>query len=476
MSKNQLSHFNLNKPCAIAALALLGINTGLSAEVQTTSSSNAAPETLGQKVDDLMVLWQGDGEDHLRITAKLQGGYYNQDKSWFGNSKDALGEKSDYWWEGAFTPGLEGVYTVGDGQFYGRVSGVYATTSSDIDAAGSNANGQRESSMRLEDAYLGWRSGDTFSFGKDFIDVSFGRQQYVAGNGFLFYSQSSNGKNRGGYWLGERRAADFLGKVTFNTGKLKTDLIYLNADDNPNTNTKLGGVTLDYQDEKWGYLGGGYYHLNSNTDLRQGMDVYDIRGQYKPFKVLDAPEWIQPLTFEGEYVYEKNGSALEAHGWYASVGYEFADVAMQPSLTYRYAAFSGDEAGSSKNEGFDPLFYGFNDWGQWYQGEIMGEYVLSNSNLNTHAFILKTQPTDTITARVIYYIFQLDEKETFGENGGVDDDDLASEVNFIVDWSPTDRLSFSFVLAAADPDDASKQEYGGNDTWLYGMAWASIEF
>ena len=30
-----------------------------------------------------------------------------------------------------------------------------------------------------------------------------------------------------------------------------------------------------------------------------------------------------------------------------------------------------------KNEAFDPLFLGFNDWGTWWQGEIAGEFLLS---------------------------------------------------------------------------------------------------
>ena len=107
----------------------------------------------------------------------------------------------------------------------------------DIDGAGSNVgrgdNGDT-SHTAVENAYLGWRSGDLFSsLGKNFLDVSFGMQQYVAGNGFLFYSQSSNGKNRGAYWTGERKAAEYAGIAKVNYGQFKGDLVYFKANDNP---------------------------------------------------------------------------------------------------------------------------------------------------------------------------------------------------------------------------------------------------
>ena len=64
--------------------------------------------------------------------------------------------------------------------------------------------------------------------------------------------------------------------------------------------------------------------------------------------------------------------------------YELSEVTWKPTLSYRYAAFEGDDPTTAANETFDPLLLGFNDWGQWWQGEIAGEYFLSNSNLISH--------------------------------------------------------------------------------------------
>ena len=56
-------------------------------------------------------------------------------------------------------------------------------------------------------------------------------------------------------------------------------------------------------------------------------------------------------------------------------------MAWKPKVTYRYASFQGDDPATTKNEGFDPLLPGFYDWGYWWQGEIVGEYIALNSNL-----------------------------------------------------------------------------------------------
>ena len=56
----------------------------------------------------------------------------------------------------------------------------------------------------------------------------------------------------------------------------------------------------------------------------------------------------------------------------------------QPTLSYRYAFFQGDDPGTIADEAFDPLFVGFYDWGTWWQGEIAGEYFLANSNSISH--------------------------------------------------------------------------------------------
>jgi len=67
------------------------------------------------------------------------------------------------------------------------------------------------------------------------------------------------------------------------------------------------------------------------------------------------------------------------------------------TLTYRYASFEATIPARAKSESYDPLFYGFNDWGYWYQGEVAGEYVLSNSNLLSHMIKLNVKPIESVS-------------------------------------------------------------------------------
>ena len=439
------------------ALALLGALSAGTASAEDADAEEAEKSPL--------TLWEGENGSQLKGTFKAAAAYFMQNDSWFGNAEANLGARSGSWWETYLHPGIEGSYFLqNSSELYGRVSAVFGSTN-EIDAAGSNVPWGNVTDTRVEDAYVGWRSGDLFGdLGKGFLDVSVGRQQYVVGNGFLFYSQSSNGKNRGAYWMGERQAAKFSGIVKLKTGNWKADLVYLEADDNPNSDTRLGGVTLDYTlSETIGGIGGGVYTVASDDETRDSMNVFDVRFSLFPFAAFDASDVLKPMKLEGEYVDEDNGDTLDASGWYLSAGYQWADVPWKPTLTYRYASFSED---------YDPLFYGFYDWGYWYQGEVLGEYVLSNSNLDSHMIKLNVKPIDSVSASLFYFKFKFDDASA----AGVTSRDFADEWNLTVDWTATDHVTISAVAAYVDPDKGAREYTGGGDSWSYGMLYGSVSF
>lgn len=485
----------LTKPAALAGLLLLsGSGAGISLAADKEAGSGAdtdaadglAPEALVDEhpfhapADRVqhggrspLSIWEGAHDSYLRATLKVEGAYFDQSDAWFGNAVENIGTNTNDWWEWVIHPGIDGSYKLPEhGEAYGRFSFVNSNTQ-DIDAAGSNAELGDVSFTNVENAYLGWRSGDLFgSLGQDALDISFGMQQYVVGTGFLFYSESSNGANRGAYWIGERKAAKYAGIVRLDLDRFKGSLVYLKANDNPSTNTRLGGATLDYDLGDFGGVGGGYYHVTSDMDTRDGMNVYDIRFQTTPFKGFEMADALKPIKLDGEYVYEDNGSALKAAGWYLSAGYDWEAIAWKPGLTYRYANFQGNNPNSATNEDFDPLFYGFYDWGYWYQGEILGEYVLTNSNLKSHMVRLSVQPLASVHANLFYYNFKLDDAAAFG----VTSDDFANEWNLTLDWTIGDAFALSLVGAYAQPNDGAKQYTGGDDGWAYGMIYASYTF
>jgi hypothetical protein len=410
--------------------------------------------------------YNGSNNSYLEGFIKTDAAFFTQNNSWFGESRENLGRNSNHWWESAITAGLQGSYFFENiGEMYGKFDAVQGNTGNGTDAAGSNAGRGDVSDIRPEHAYIGWRSGSLFSsLGKDFLDISFGRQQYKVGNGFLFYDESSDGGDRGAFWIGPRHAADYAGILRLKTGGFSSDFVYFKPDDNPNSDTKIGGATLDYNFEKLGNVGGGFYHIDSDIDSRDAMKVYDGRLSLTPFGAFEGLSFLKPFRVEAEYVYEDADSGFDnGHGWYVSGGYQFEQIPWKPTLTYRYAHFDKD---------YDALYYGFSDWGYWYQGEILGEYVLVNENLKSHMVRLNVSPIDSLTVNLFYYNFKLDDADAFG----VQSDDYANEVDLMIDWTVNDYLSFTAVGAYVDPDDGAKEQTGGNDNWSYMMLYGSVKF
>jgi hypothetical protein len=196
------------------------------------------------------------------------------------------------------------------------------------------------------------------------------------------------------------------------------------------------------------------------------MSVFNLRAYVAPFKSLPN------LSFAGEYVHESNGDLLSSNAWYAQAAYELSKVAWKPRISYRYAFFEGDDPATPKDEAFDALIPGFYDWGTWWQGEIAGEYFVSNSNLISHQLRVHAQPSEAIATGLIFYDFVLDNVES----AGVTSDDVAMEIDWYLDWSINDNFLVSFVAAAAEPGDAVEQSSGRTDTFWYGMIFAAYSF
>ena len=104
------------------------------------------------------------------------------------------------------------------------------------------------------------------------------------------------------------------------------------------------------------------------------MNVFNVRAFTAPFPNLSD------LSFEAEYAHEWNGELMHSTAYSAQGAYQFSKVKWKPKFSDRYAYFEGDDPRTHVNEAFDPLYLGFYDWATWWQGEIAGEYFLSNSN------------------------------------------------------------------------------------------------
>jgi alginate export protein len=388
-------------------------------------------------------------------------------------------DKAEGYFEHSNEEGLNLRYPMGtEGQFgelKGRVSGVYSVTTSQPDAPVCNVRGTT-SDYTLESAYLNWQSGDLFpKLGSNALEISGGDQNYQVFDGMLFWDGGQDCSGRGANWLSPRKAFDATGIVRLTIKGLTLEAVHLKYNDHPNTGTRLFGERMEYVTDdmlmKHMKLGFMYFHIyDSKTASRNGMNGFYLYHEATPISALPG------LTYKASYVRETNSDSSglsSAYAWNATGAYEFSSVPWTPKLSYRYAFFSG-----GGRNAFDSLFTGLPDWGYWFQGELLGESVLSNSNLLSHQVRLKMQPTSALALNLIYYRFLLNNRnQSFGlEPSAVSSRALADEVDLIADITMTNWWSITMTAAMANPNKGFTQAVHGSATWLTGYLYMNFNF
>jgi len=349
---------------------------------------------------------------------------------------------------------------------YGALSVVGAGTFGDGDAGGFTGS---ESDVDLEYINAGWR-GEVF-------DISFGAQDYIIGDGFLVMDGNFDAAQDGAFWALPRTAFRNSAIARFNTSPVHGEIFYLKAD-NIQNDTELVGINLEHTNQSYGTFGVSYLNMIDADRLtshipatsRHGMQVVSVRANS-----AKIPSWSN-FIWHAEYVTQFGGAKgggtgdFEGEAWYVEGNYSFSNIAWTPKLTYRFAHFSGDDGTDSDQDSFDPLFYSYNParnggWGSWFQGEIVGNYLLFNSNQENHMVKLDVYPAPKWSAGLLYFSFALDEKNYFGIP--VTEDDFADEINFYVDWRPIENMYTAVAGGIAFPGDAAKQIFGNNENYTF---------
>ena len=307
---------------------------------------------------------------------------------------------SDQWFEGYAKPALSGTYIFASGsEIYGKLSAVGERTYGSVPAS----FGTDVSSFQAEDLSIGWRSGQSLEgLGENGLDVVVGRTQYRLGHGFLLFDGAAEGGSRGGYWTNARKAFEFAVIGRIKPGPHLAEVFYLDRDElaESDSGSRLWGTNYELTIGEETTIGATYMKWFADPAMRpdrDGLNVFNVRAYAAPIKREPG------LLFEFEYASERNGDVLSSNAWTLQAGYELGNVAWKPTVSYRYAFFEGDDPETTRSEAFDPLFPGFYDWGTWWQGEIAGEYFLSNSNLISHLVRVHFDPTDAIGRGVMFY-------------------------------------------------------------------------
>lgn len=389
-------------------------------------------------------------------------GGFGFSNSLYTNPKDdPSGDLSDNWVESFAKPAISATVGLGKGELYGKISAVGERTF----AAPPPLVGEEASSFQVEDLYLGWRSG--------VVDLSVGRSRYTLGQGFVLWDGGGEGGTRGGFWSNARKAWAFAGIARITPKHHKLEAFYLDRDEVPEneSGTRLWGANYELSLGEANTFGVTYLKFQADPTVkadRDGLSVFNARAYTAPLKA------IPDLSFVLEYAKEQNGDLLNSTAWTAQGAYQLSKVTWQPKLSYRYAVFEGDDPATATNEGFDSLLPGFYDWGTWWQGEIAGEYFLSNSNLISHQVRLHLTPSDAVSGGLMGFSFLADQPASFGTN--VTSKNIAVELDGYADWKVNSNFTFSFLAAIAHPQEAVIQGYDRSKNFIYGMFYISYAY
>ena len=410
-------------------------------------------------------LYSRDGTK-LTFNADLAVAGFLNNNSWFGESESFLGDDTDSWLELGFEPQLSLETPLGGGTLFGKLSAVLTDTFGE-DASGLTIGADDTHDASIEQGHIGWKKGDLFSgLEDDVFSLSIGRQDYVIGTGLLIADGGGDGGDRGGWYLGMRKAFKNSAIARLASKELLAEAFYLeNQPRGGGVEGDVTGANLEYHFGDSLTLGGTYLLADANNVGEvDELDVYSGRASWQAFK---------GFTLSGEFAHQ-DSDQIEADGWYAQAAYEAKDLPWTPVFSYRYARFDGDDPDTATNENFRSIAYGYTDYGFWYQGEITGNYPLGNGNLISHMLRAKMQASEKLTLNLIYYNFSLDEPAALSP--GVTSDDWGDEVNLIADWAATDKVYVIGVAGVLFPGKAAEQWVGGDENWLYSMLYASYAF
>jgi hypothetical protein len=391
---------------------------------------------------------------------------FSQNNSWFGEAESNIGVNSNTWAEFAIEPQLYlTLKNVFGGELSAGISAVGSKTygeSADGFAAGLKDPGE----VTLEKLYVGWKT----SLGEDdFFEIIGGDFDYEIGTGFLIKDGGRDGGDRGGFYLGARTASRSSGLVRVKKDDFLLEGFWLgNNPGRGGIKAHVGGINAEYDVSERVSVGATYIQVAHFDDqitanTAEELKTYDVRGSVA---VTDS------LSLSGEYALQDGANFYEGDGWYLQGEYAFTKLPFKPSLTYRYAVVTGDNPATPQNEEFVPLAYGFTDYGQWYQGEITGNWIFGNSNQKTHMVKGSAALTEKVSLTASWLNFKLDEPAQLG----IVDDAFGDEFNIFLDWQATDELFLSAVAAVLVPSDGAKQFTGVDNTWSHFMLYASVSF
>lgn len=228
----------------------------------------------------------------------------------------------------------------------------------------------------------------------------------------------------------------------------------LNYNNNRNLELALAYVTVPSSD----FI---YALPDGQSFTRQGLQVLNPR--LRLTSLLGVPG----LWAESEVAWQYSPRlSMAARGGYGRIGWIAESWPWRPSLSYRYAAFSGDDPGTATYERFDALqASGLTDW---LQGVNLGK-LYTNANSRSHRLSLAVQPSPVLTVSADYFIRTADQRNNLGGRpafASLQSLDIGQELLLIGRHTLSSHVLLQAVAGIAFPGAAIRQAVAGSPrTW-----------
>lgn len=380
------------------------------------------------KINELPKLYN-KGNTFIRLKLEALAIHYSNTNAWYAQPDELLngnplvegtpsGKGYDDWVEGFAHLGIYGITPITDNFLvYGGASAIISGSKGE-----ELFTDKTRGYLGVEDAYVGFVTGKTWKNGHRLaVNVSAGRQRYTIGNGFLIANTSSNGGDKAALQSNPRWSADFLARASVRYDNTSVEIFYLDPDELPVVDSKtriiganiealptaslsVGGSVLAVRSSQYGY------YITTETFSREGLRVFDARFRWQPRLMGQSGIFIA-----GEGGLQTNiNFPMRAFGYFGEVGYNFSELPWKPTISYRYAGFTGDDGSTDRFERWDPLYSGGNGE-QWVQG-INHFKVVQNSNAIMHRVQIRLRPRPKLELVPQIWLFKAHSKTNLGGN------------------------------------------------------------
>lgn len=445
----------------------------------TTASSPGAPAPGV----DFPVLYRA-GDTYLKFELSGGHGAFTDGNPWFGRpdvftrnnpmvENPAIGANTDgraTWTESLLQAGIAGVTRLSRSDWYG----FGAITGIGVVSYGEDIfRDDTRSSLNLEKAYAGIYYAPRQ---KDLrLKVSVGRQNYSLNSGFLVsqFGSQWNAGPRPGVYLAPRTTQDHSTVATLRLKNWQGTFFSLDPNElgSIESGTRLLGLNLAKSNPgRWSWDVTALHVPESRTAYRapdavaRGREgLWTAAGHLRMRTRPERPDF----WFEAELAHQFHEDFdMSAWAGYAQLGYYARDLPWTPSVSYRYALFTGDDPETTDYERFDSLYSGGLD--HWLQGISINK-LLTQTNRGTHLVRLNVAPKPRLNLTLDFYTHRADQLNNLGANpalGTLSSHDLGEEIQITARLQLSPRVFALGIASAAFPGEAIESAAGGrNDPW-----------